>query len=723
MRRDTGAALTSSSARGGPPPIPADRRTADDAILWSCAPPVSEAVTPTAPPTVAKPNQKSSVLDNDGPAGEFGFAIDTHRGHRGRRQDSAGWVSSFTLHVLLFVLLAILLSPADFGGIDSQLIYLSFARDDLIEPAASFATPDFENQQEDEPLPEAEPEPIPAEQDNATDSADDLKAASGSSDSNGTGVSGGDSAAHGSFFGIEAYGHEFVYVLDMSGSMSGSRYRRATDELLRSVEGLGDSQKFYVLLFDNTTVQMFGDRSNRPIPVSATRDNKDELAGWLQEAYRGGNTDPRGALRLALRMNPSAIFMLSDGKFNKPKKRRPNDLLESDTDAFAIVASANGAVPIHAIAFEDPRSRDNMKRLADMTQGEYRFIKSAAEDLAKERLAAARMALERGNREDAVNAYREIAKKYSHTDSAKEAKPEFFELLDQIAHDGLQQGQLEETESSLTTMITLDPQGEASGDRQQKLIDELITRTRDGIHGDELHLLSDIVSRFPQSAAAQQIIEPLAEATLNESQQLVAKDQREQAIQKLETIIDKYPQNPATLNCRLEQQRIINELLNRAKLIRQKQDLAASAVYLRELLDLKVGLMHQRATRALEKLAAEGFAGIRDANLKRDVAARAEWERQLDEGFGNHEILQRMQGNLRGREMKARELLRKATRVARSSSVERAIDAYSHIVDNYWGTIAADKAARELEKLQPTGVPTAPGRQKDEWNLQDLVQP
>ena len=51
-------------------------------------------------------------------------------------------------------------------------------------------------------------------------------------------------SARGSFFGIEAGGHEFVYVLDVSGSMQGRRFDRASEELLRSVEQLGPHQRF-----------------------------------------------------------------------------------------------------------------------------------------------------------------------------------------------------------------------------------------------------------------------------------------------------------------------------------------------------------------------------------------------------------------------------------------------------------------------------------------------
>jgi hypothetical protein len=709
MRRDTGADLSSQTVRVCPPPIPLARRTAGDAIVWACPPPVMQV--------------RIDVGEAIGTAsqGGFKFQIEVDRPHREHGQDSTGWLSSFTLHAVLFVLLAMLLSPADFGGIDSRPIYLSFARDDLIEPAATFETPELENQAADEPLPIDDPQPVEAPQDDAAESADSLQSDSGLSASDGAGAAGGDSAAHGAFFGIEAHGHEFVYVLDMSGSMSGSRYRRASDELVRSVEGLGPAQSFYVLLFDNTTVQMFNNLNKRPIPLAATRANKDKLAYWLEKAYRGGNTDPRGALSLALRMNPSAIFMLSDGKFTKPKKTKTRDLFDSNSDAFSIVADAHADVPIHAIAFEDPRSRDNMKRLADMTQGEYRFIKSADEEFAKDRLARARHSIQCGNRATAVALLRNVVKAFADTDSAAIARKELTATLFEMGSEGIEQGRLEIAKQSLAEMISLDPEAESTDGFQQQLVEKLLQRTNDRDSSAELGVLTEIVNRFPRSATAQRIVAPLADAILKEARKLAANNQPEQAIQKLETVLKEYPLLPATRECRMEQQQIIDQLLARATAMRTNQDIVASAIYLRGLLDLDVHRMNQLATRALERLAAEAVAGIRDANRQRDLSARNELQRQLDEGFGNHETLQRMQRDMGRRELKARDLLRRASRTERISTVETAIGEYAHIVDNYWGTISAEKAASRLELLQPKQKRSAAG--KESWELLDMVQP
>ena len=102
-----------------------------------------------------------------------------------------------------------------------------------------------------------------------------------------------------------------------------------------------------------------------------------------------------------MRIKPSAVFMLSDGEFQESKGIRRGGLLVGGGDAYSIVAASKGVIPVHAIAFEDPRSCRNMKRLAEVSGGEYRFITAAgktqsqlvaeARDLVKQPKSAARL--------------------------------------------------------------------------------------------------------------------------------------------------------------------------------------------------------------------------------------------------------------------------------------------------------------------------------------------
>ncbi|MEC9093352.1 MAG: hypothetical protein VX438_11635, partial [Planctomycetota bacterium] len=55
------------------------------------------------------------------------------------------------------------------------------------------------------------------------------------------------------FFGIQAKGKNFVFIVDSSSSMSGARWKNAVQELRSSLFSLQQNQKFYVIFFDHQT--------------------------------------------------------------------------------------------------------------------------------------------------------------------------------------------------------------------------------------------------------------------------------------------------------------------------------------------------------------------------------------------------------------------------------------------------------------------------------------
>ncbi|WP_158222809.1 vWA domain-containing protein [Rhodopirellula sp. MGV] len=168
----------------------------------------------------------------------------------------------------------------------------------------------------------------------------------------------------GRFFGVDASGESFVYIVDRSGSMQGARFDRALRELSRSINGLHPSQSFFVVFFSSSPVLMF----DRPVHdaelVAATSGTKQQFQEWLQRLGPSGNTIPDSSLRLAIDLDPSAIFFLSDGEF------------QNATSAMNIVQNSGRRIPIHTIAFEDRRSCRNMLQVAEATGGSYRFIDS-----------------------------------------------------------------------------------------------------------------------------------------------------------------------------------------------------------------------------------------------------------------------------------------------------------------------------------------------------------
>jgi len=172
------------------------------------------------------------------------------------------------------------------------------------------------------------------------------------------------------FFGSRAGGTHFAFVLDISGSMEGTRFRRAGGELLRAIDEMDEDQQFYVALFNGRCRPMFDLLPAAAELVPATDENKARLRAWLAQVRPVGWTDPRDSLELVLDLNPSAIFLLSDGEFQVgPKGRRIGGITLRLT-----MARNRRRVPIHTIAFEDRVNRRVLRTMADKSGGSYRYV-------------------------------------------------------------------------------------------------------------------------------------------------------------------------------------------------------------------------------------------------------------------------------------------------------------------------------------------------------------
>ncbi|HVX14883.1 MAG TPA: VWA domain-containing protein [Pirellulales bacterium] len=160
-----------------------------------------------------------------------------------------------------------------------------------------------------------------------------------------------------SFYGIEAQGSKFVFVVDMSGSMSGARFRRARSELHQSIEHLTPTQAFFVILFNDVA---------NPMPsaglASAGTDSVQQVDAWLQKIQCNGGTNPLPALMAALGLAPDAVFLLSDGKFDP------------------VVAQAVAEfqswqrIPIHTIGFASRKGESMLRAISRVTGGTYRYV-------------------------------------------------------------------------------------------------------------------------------------------------------------------------------------------------------------------------------------------------------------------------------------------------------------------------------------------------------------
>lgn len=160
------------------------------------------------------------------------------------------------------------------------------------------------------------------------------------------------------FYGIEAGGDDFVFVVDMSGSMNGARFRRARNEVRRSIESLQASQRFFVIFFSDTAW---------PMPAAelleANEKNLNATRRWLKQAQCQGGTNPLPAVLHALDLHPDAIFLLSDGRF--------------DPEAVSQIHQAQSTpfTPIHTIGFASREGEPMLRAIAEASGGTYRFVR------------------------------------------------------------------------------------------------------------------------------------------------------------------------------------------------------------------------------------------------------------------------------------------------------------------------------------------------------------
>lgn len=178
----------------------------------------------------------------------------------------------------------------------------------------------------------------------------------------------GDSGATGpgleaGFFGSKGEGRSFVYVVDMSQSMSGGRFRRAVAELTRSINRLKPAQSFYVLFFNDETYPLYHPRPAKGLQT-ATAANKAKAGRWINSRRPFSTTDPDLALQQALEMKPDVIFLLTDGELDEPDRVR-RSIREHNTSS----------VTIHTIAFENFEASGTLKQIADENHGTFQFVK------------------------------------------------------------------------------------------------------------------------------------------------------------------------------------------------------------------------------------------------------------------------------------------------------------------------------------------------------------
>jgi hypothetical protein len=174
----------------------------------------------------------------------------------------------------------------------------------------------------------------------------------------GTGGSGGGGT---SFFGVEARGTRFLYVVDVSGSMGvGGKIEALKTQLLQSVESMTEGAQYFVIPFSQWANPLGEKKDWTPANESGKR-----FARRYIPALRPlDNTNPLPAFDIAfsIRPRPDAIYFMTDGQF--------------DPGVADMIVEINRGlkIPIHCICFVSSESEALMKRIAKESGGTYTFI-------------------------------------------------------------------------------------------------------------------------------------------------------------------------------------------------------------------------------------------------------------------------------------------------------------------------------------------------------------
>jgi hypothetical protein len=110
------------------------------------------------------------------------------------------------------------------------------------------------------------------------------------------------------YYGLPLYAKRIVFVLDISGSMEGSRLEAAKRELIQAIASLPEDVSFSIIVYHDRVV------SWQRYLVRATADAKKNATQFARRLMAGAHTATYDALESAMRFDVEAIYLLTDGE-------------------------------------------------------------------------------------------------------------------------------------------------------------------------------------------------------------------------------------------------------------------------------------------------------------------------------------------------------------------------------------------------------------------------
>lgn len=168
------------------------------------------------------------------------------------------------------------------------------------------------------------------------------------------------------FMDISSVGKTFVYVIDTSSSMYGSRLKIAQSQLKKSLRLLQPNQQFAVLFYNESREVLKLRPADKQPMHYATDLNKQLASQQIDRITSDRGTEHKPAILEGLSLKPDVLYFLTDGE---------DDLAAAD---LRDIAQYTGKTTIHVIKFGDgtvsSRQLSWLQRLAAQSDGEFREI-------------------------------------------------------------------------------------------------------------------------------------------------------------------------------------------------------------------------------------------------------------------------------------------------------------------------------------------------------------
>ena len=247
--------------------------------------------------------------------------------------------------------------------------------------------------------------------------SDQLTALAGAGAGAGAGTGsggGGKSGSAVSFFGISDMATRVIIVVDVSNTMfdrQPGKFHAVKTEVAKLIQGLGINTLFNVIIYEGGSVAMF------PEPQPASDGNKAKAAAWVESVdggsdksgasykskysqmgtglYEGGGTRTDTALKQALSMRPSTVFLITDGEMSRmgggapaeEEDRKKDDGASSDiteAELLRMIKDLQGKMEqparIHVVHFLTKAARDEeekvLRSVARRNDGRFQQVKA-----------------------------------------------------------------------------------------------------------------------------------------------------------------------------------------------------------------------------------------------------------------------------------------------------------------------------------------------------------